>query len=352
MKAAVLEKLGSPLSVRREIKVPPLMRGQVLVELAYSGVCHSQLMEARGKRGKDPYLPHLLGHEGTGRVVDVGDDVTKVAPGDWVILGWIKGSGINAAGATYHHHDGDINAGAVTTFNDRAIISENRIVKLPPGIPLDVGVLFGCAIPTGAGIVTNTLKPHAGSTVAIFGLGGIGLSALMALQLFSCKKIIAIDISDSKLALAREFGAHLAINVSDVDLLEKIKAYSQGGVDYSIEAAGRTSTIELAFAALNSGGTCVFASHPPFGERISLDPFELISGKKIFGTWGGACDPDRDTLRFAELYLAGKLPLQKLLTKQYTLDEINLALDDLEALRVNRPLIIINPSLASEYGNA
>jgi S-(hydroxymethyl)glutathione dehydrogenase/alcohol dehydrogenase len=349
MKAAVLEKLGSPLTIRKEIQAPELVRGQVLVELAYSGVCHSQLMEARGKRGVDRYLPHLLGHEGTGRVLKIGKDVTKVSPGDWVILGWIKGSGIDAAGAEYHHHGEVINAGAVTTFNDRAVISENRITKLPPGIPLDVGVLLGCAIPTGAGIVTNNLKPRPGSTVAIFGLGGIGLSALMALQLFECKKIIAVDLSDSKLDLAREFGADEVINASDSELMNKIKEYSFGGVDYSIEAAGQTSTIELAFSSLKKNGTCIFASHPPFGEKISIDPFELISGKKIFGTWGGGCDPDRDIPRFAELYRMGKLPLHKLLSKRYTLDQINDALEDLELSRVNRPLVVINPTLASQY---
>lgn len=349
MKAAVLEKLGSPLYIREQIEIPKLLRGQVLVELAYSGVCHSQLMEARGKRGDDPYLPHLLGHEGTGRVISVGDGVTKVNPGDWVILGWIKGSGVNASGAIYQHDGCNINAGSVTTFNDYAVISENRIVKLPPGIPLDIGVLFGCAIPTGAGIVTNVLKPQPNSTVAVFGLGGIGLSALMALQLFKCKKIIAVDVSEDKLALAKEFGAHITINASDGDLLGKIKALSLGGVDYSIEAAGKVSSIETAFSSLNNNGTCVFASHPPFGEKILIDPFELICGKRIFGTWGGECDPDKDTLLFAELYLAGKLPLDKLITKRYTLDEINEALDDLESLRVNRPLIVINPRLANEY---
>jgi S-(hydroxymethyl)glutathione dehydrogenase/alcohol dehydrogenase len=349
MKAAVLERLGQPLSIRDEIQIPELEYGQVLVELAYSGVCHSQLMEARGKRGNDRYLPHLLGHEGTGRVVSIGKGVAKVRPGDWVVLGWIKGVGINAVGARYHHHDGVINAGAVTTFNDHAIISENRIVKLPPGIPLDIGVLLGCAIPTGAGIVTNTLKPHAGSTVAVFGLGGIGLSALMALQLFECKKIIAIDISSDKLKLANEFGADLTINALEPDLVERVKAQTNGGVDYCIEAAGRIETIEQAFASLNQTGTCVFASHPPFGERISIDPFELICGKKIFGSWGGDCNPDVDIPRFAELYVAGRLPLHKLLSKQYSLDQINEAIDDLEAQRVNRPLIVINPQLAQEY---
>jgi S-(hydroxymethyl)glutathione dehydrogenase/alcohol dehydrogenase len=352
MKAAVLETLGSPLCIMQGIEIPKLMYGQVLVELAYSGVCHSQLMEVRGKRGVDLHLPHLLGHEGTGRVVSVGDGVKKVIPGDWVILGWIKSSGINVASSKYTHPDGQINAGAVTTFNDSAVVSENRIVKLPKGIPLDVGVLFGCAIPTGAGIVTNVLRPTADHTVAIFGLGGIGLSALMALNLYQCKLIIAVDISENKLALAREFGAHVTLNAKDNDLVDKIRALSRGGVDYSVEAAGRVSSIENAFAALNNNGTCVFASHPPFGEKISIDPFELICGKKLVGTWGGSSDPDKDTVRYAELYLAGKLPLEKLLTQRYSLSEINVALDDLEAGRVNRPLIIINPSLVDEYTNA
>jgi S-(hydroxymethyl)glutathione dehydrogenase/alcohol dehydrogenase len=306
-------------------------------------------METRGKRGVDKYLPHLLGHEGTGRVVSIGEDVTKVCPGDWVILGWIKSSGIDVAGSIYKHHGVVINAGAVTTFNDHAVVSENRLVKLPVGVPLDVGVLFGCAVPTGAGIVTNTLKPKKDSTVAVFGLGGIGLSALMALKLFDCRKIIAIDVSEDKLRLAKEFGADETISALDQDLIKKIKNCSDGGVDYSIEAAGKVKTIEQAFMSLKRNGTCVFASHPPFGERISIDPFELICGKKIYGSWGGDCNPDIDIPKFAKEFLAGRLPLQLLLTKSYTLENINDALDDLECNRVNRPLIVISPKLILEY---
>lgn len=354
MKAAVLEKLGSPLSVYGDL-IPPLPGpGQVLVDIAYSGVCHSQLMEARGNRGEDCFLPHLLGHEGTGRVVAVGEGVTKVAPSDWVVLGWIKGTGLDASSVCYSQHGRKVNAGGVTTFNDQAVVSENRLVKLPPGVPLDIGVLFGCAVPTGAGIVTNTVKPHAGSTIVVFGLGGIGMSALMALQLFSCAKIIVVDVSVEKLALAKDFGAHVAIDAANSDVLSEIRELTNGqGVDYAVEAAGRVDTIEMAFNSVKrGGGLCVFASHPPHGQQISIDPFELICGKRLLGSWGGACSPDEDIPKFAELYRRGKLPLQKLLSKRYTLDQINEALGDLEARRVNRPLLLINPALAAEYDGA
>lgn len=351
MSAAVLEKLGSQLTFFQNIILPPLERGQVLVRIAFSGVCHSQLMEVRGARGHDRFLPHLLGHEGTGRVEVVGDGVSKVKPGDWVVLGWIKGLGIEAGGVKYAHGERQINAGGVTTFNEMAVVSENRLVLLPHGVPLDIGVLFGCALPTGAGIVINTIQPVAGSTLAVFGLGGIGMSALMATQLFNCSQVIAIDINPNKLALAKEFGATHVIDARHSGVLEQIRQMTGGvGADYSIEATGIAQSIELAFDAVRrGGGLCVFASHPAHGSRISLDPFELICGKRILGSWGGDCRPDEDIPKFAELYRQGRLPLGKLITKRYRLDQLNEALDDLEAQRVGRPLLEISPLLASQY---
>jgi S-(hydroxymethyl)glutathione dehydrogenase/alcohol dehydrogenase len=349
--AAVLNQLSVPLSICSDIAIPELSRGQVLVSVAYSGVCHSQLMEVRGYRGEDKFLPHLLGHEGTGRVEAVGEGITKVKAGDWVVMGWIKGSGIEAGGVKYSHGDRQINAGGVTTFNEMAVVSENRLVLLPQGVPLDIGVLFGCALPTGAGIVTNTIKPVAGSTLAVFGLGGIGMSALMATQLFDCAQVVAIDINPDKLELAKEFGATHVIDARQSGVLEQIRQMTGGaGTDYAIEATGRALTIELAFDAVRrGGGLCVFASHPAHGSRISLDPFELICGKRILGSWGGECRPDEDIPKFADLYRQGRLPLEKLITKCYRLDQINEALDDLEAQRVGRPLLEISPLLASQY---
>lgn len=308
-------------------------------------------MEARGRRGADPYLPHLLGHEGSGQVVEVGEGVAKVKPGEFVILGWIKGSGLDGGGVSYccaclPQH---INAGGVTTFNEYALVSENRIVPLPAGVPLDVAVLFGCALPTGAGIITNDLRPAPGSSIAVFGLGGIGMSALMATMLFQFSKVIAVDISDDKLALARSFGATHAIDARVAEPVAEIRALSSGGgVDYAVEASGQTSVIEQAFTSVRrGGGVCVFASHPQHGSRISIDPYELICGKQIRGSWGGSSDPDRDVPMFAQLYREGKLPLEKLITKRYPLDSINEALDDLEQHRVARPLIEIDKSMDS-----
>jgi S-(hydroxymethyl)glutathione dehydrogenase/alcohol dehydrogenase len=347
-KAAILYETNRPLRVEDGIEVPALAPGQVLVRLAYAGVCHSQIMEVRGGRGVDRYLPHMLGHEGTGIVMETGPGVEKVAAGQKIILGWVKGGGADVQGASYRRDGEIINAGAVTTFNEYAVVSENRCTLLPEGIPMDVGVLFGCALPVGAGIVINTLKPVAGSSVAVFGLGGVGMSALMACMLFDCAQIIAVDVSPEKLAFAQRLGATVAIDARTQDPVAEVRRLTNGaGVDYSVESAGMTQTIEQAFNSVRrSGGLCVFASHPRGGEHISLDPFELICGKRILGSWGGESHPDRDTARFAELYLTGRLPLENMITKRYALDDINLALDDLEQRRCLRPLIEINPSLS------
>lgn len=353
MKAAVLLNKSKKLKIISNIELPSLERGQILVQLAYSGVCHSQLMETRGYRGKDKYTPHLLGHEGSGKVVAIGPEVTKVKAGNFVILGWIKGKGIEAGGVKYSCNCNPkiINAGAVTTFNDYAIVSENRVTILPKGIPLDIAVLFGCALPTGIGIVINELKPINNSTIAIFGLGGIGMSSLIATKLFKLKTIIAIDVSEKKLNLAKSFGATHIINPLKNDPVKTIKLITKkcDGVDYAIEASGKTEVIEKAFDSIKKkGGICMFASHPKFGEKISIDPFDLISGKQIKGSWGGGSNPDKDIPIIAELYLKGDLPLEKLLGKRYQLDEINSAIDDLENNTLGRSIIEINPKLKND----
>ena len=341
MKAAILYETGHPLVVENEIELPPLKAGLVLVKVHFSGVCHSQLMEARGKRGDDPYLPHMLGHEGSATIMEIGPEVTRFKKDDNVILTWIKSLGANVSQTQYKKGNQVINAGGVTTFSEYSIVSENRCVLLPAGIPLDVASLFGCAVLTGAGIVTNTIKPEKNNRLAIFGLGGIGLSALMAACLYDCQTLIAIDIEQDKLNLAREFGATHLINSSNEAPIERIKEITGGqGTDYSIEAAGLVKTIEQAFQSVRkAGGKCVFASHPNANEKIMIDPFDLICGKEIMGSWGGDSKPEQDIPKFAKLYLEGKLPLEKLLTRRYSLDQINEALNDLEQRKVGRPLI-------------
>lgn len=343
MKAAVLFKCGTPLEILEDIEVPAPGRGQVLVELSHSGICHSQLMEVRGGRGPDPYLPHLLGHEGAATVLSVGEGVTKVAPGDRVVLGWIKGEGLDAPGPKYNWRGQVLNAGGVTTFNTQAVVAENRCYRLPAGIPGDVAVLFGCAVPTGAGIVFNEIAPRPGASAAVFGMGGIGLTVLMAFHAAGCAPVIAVDVVREKLDVALECGATVAIDASTQDPVAAIRDLTGGqGADYAVDAAGRARTIEQSFDSVRKfGGLCVFASHPPAGELIKLDPHDLISGKSIRGSWGGASDPERDIPRFAEMYLSGKLPLERLIRDRFSLDEVNPALAALENKTSLRPILVL-----------
>jgi len=344
MKAAVLYETGEPLIVEDGIKIPDLNPGQILVRVAYSGVCRSQLMEARGHRGTDPYLPHLLGHEGSGEVIDVAQGVKKVVKGDHVVLTWIKGEGANCKGAVYSKDNIQINSGGVTTFSNYTIVSENRCVLIPKTIPLDVAALLGCAIPTGVGIVMNTICPGKEDSVVVFGAGGIGLSAIMAAKMYDCSVIITVDVEDLKLQKAKELGATHLINVNKENPVEKIYQITQGkGVDYSIEATGKVKVIELAFKSVcDNGGLCVFAGHPAADERINLDPFDLIKGKRIQGSWGGECDPDRDIPLLVKYYLEGKLPLEKMISHRYKLEQINEVLDNLESNKMDRALLEMN----------
>lgn len=341
-KAAILEKLGTPLAVK-EIELPELARGQVLVKVLYSGVCRSQLMEVRGGRGTDPWIPHLLGHEGSGTVLSIGEGVTKVVVGDDVILGWVKGEGLDAPGAQYRCGKKIINSGRVTTFANFTVASESRLVKKPKELAFDEAILFGCALPTGAGMVLNELKPAPNKSVVVLGLGGIGLSALLALKALGVAPIIAIDISDDKLDFAKQLGADYIFNSNKERVYDAVKSLTNGGADYCVESGGLITTIELGFSLVRKGGgKLIFASHPNHGEKISLDPHELISGKKICGSWGGGSKPDKDIPELHSLLKKSSFSLANLITRRYKLEEINDALDDLEFGRVFRPLIVMD----------
>ena len=342
--AAILNKLGSPLLIEK-IELPDLLTGQVLVKVLFSGVCRSQVMEVRGGRGNDPWLPHLLGHEGSGIVIAVGEGVTKVKQDDEVILGWVKGDGLDAAGAKYICGEQVINSGRVTTFCNYTIVSESRLVIKPTSLAFDTAVLFGCALPTGAGMVLNELNPSPDFSVVVLGLGGIGLSALMALKALGVKMIIAIDISEEKLDLAKQLGATHIFNSMSEGFQQAVINLTGGGADMCVESGGQVATIELGFSLIRkNGGKLLFASHPPEGEMIRLAPHELISGKQIAGSWGGATVPDRDIPRMHTIFQNANIPLEALLTKRYTLEQVNEALDDLEAGRVFRPLIVMQHS--------
>lgn len=343
--AAILYREGDPLQIRT-IYHNRLLNGQVLVKILYSGVCRSQLMEVRGLRGKDEWIPHLLGHEGLGIVESVGKGVTKVKKGDEVILSWIAGEGMEAPGATYKCDNGEIiNSGKVTTFSNYSVVSENRVTIKPHGLSSKIAVLYGCALPTGAGMVLNELNLKKQSSIIIYGLGGIGISALIATKALGLREIIAIDNSEIKLNYAREIGIKHVFNSNSNHLFEKIRDITNGGADYCIESCGLTKTIEHAFNLINEySGQLFFASHPAESSKIEINPHDLIKGKKIFGSWGGSSNPDRDFPLFHELLKSEDSSdnLEKLITKEYSLNEINQALNDLESGQVFRPIIEMN----------
>lgn len=342
MIAAVLEQCGQPLQLL-ELEIPKLKRGQVLVRIAYSAICRSQLMEINGLRGDDKWLPHLLGHEASGVVVDVGAEVTKVKSGDEVILTWIKSSGIESITPHYSHNGKTINAGPITTFSNYSVVSENRVVLKPDGLDMDVAVLFGCALATGSGMVLNELKPSDGASVIVLGLGGVGMASLLTLVATGIRNILAVDSDPSKCELAKSFGVDVAVYQKTEHSISHIKSFFAGGADYCVEAGGSIESIELGFSLINSeSGTLLFASHPPTGEFISLDPHQLISGKKIRGSWGGQFRPDSDVPTLSRLCCGNSLPLHKLIEDRFDLADINEAIDRFANGAAFRPILVMN----------
>lgn len=341
-RAALLVNTGKPLVID-EIEIPVLKPGQVLVKIKYSGVCHTQLLEARGFRGEDKFLPHCLGHEGTGEVVEISEGVKKVKPGDAVILSWIKGSGADIPGTVYQWNSQKVNSGAITTFGNYSVISENRLTLIPAGFSLRSASLLGCAIPTGFGSVVNSAQVKAGSSVGVFGVGGVGMSALRAASLVGAKTVIAIDLLDSKLETAKKLGATHTIKISDAaDCLKMIKEICPSGLDYAIEATGRADVMRLTIDAIRAqGGTTVIIGNAHYGEMLTIDPKQFNMGKRILGTWGGDSFPDRDFEKFCTLL--NQDPEHRLenlmISEDYSLDQVNEALDDLEKGKVLRPII-------------
>ena len=341
-RAAVLRRPGDDLEILGIVR-PSLAEGQVLVELNYSGVCRSQLMEVRGLRGEDPWLPHLLGHEGVGVVRDVGPGVTKVAVADRVIVGWIAGEGLDADPPVFESTSGErINAGRVTTFSEWTVVSENRVYACPVDIDDRTAVLFGCALLTGAGMVLNELPAVGSGILLINGLGGIGLAALIAAS-SSAYTVVVSEPEVGKRQLALSLGADQTVDPTDAGELAKFRAMYPNGVDVAIDASGAIEGIETAYSLVRyGGGELLFASHPPAGEVIHIDPHDLIKGRRIRGSWGGGSQPDRDIPRLAASLAARGLSLDFMTPRTYDLTQVNEALSDLEGSVGMRPLIAMH----------
>tara|TARA_Y100001970_G_scaffold258688_1_gene338837 strand:- start:487 stop:1500 length:1014 start_codon:yes stop_codon:yes gene_type:complete len=336
MKAAILENYNKKLKIIENINLPRLKSGEVLVKIDYTSICYSQIMEIQGHRDNKKYLPHLLGHEGCGSVIKLGKKVSKFKVNDYVIIGWIKNSGINTSGTTFCCGKKKYNAGPVTTFSNYAIISENRLILKPKNISKYTASLYGCAIPTGMGMIVNQIKDKVNKNLCIFGFGGVGIFSLIAAKYYKFKSITIIDINKSRLKLAKKMGANTVINVN------KIKKETKDKFDYVIDTAGKIETIQKSFDLIKNNGTCIFCSHPPKNLKIQIDPYDLILGKKIIGSWGGDSFPEKDIKKYVKIIKNSKINLNNIFNKEYKFEDINLAINDFKKGKVLRPIINMN----------
>jgi S-(hydroxymethyl)glutathione dehydrogenase / alcohol dehydrogenase len=323
MKAAVLYEINKPLVID-EVEVPDPEHGQVLVDLKYTGLCHKQLEEMTGKRGDDPYLPHLLGHEGAGIVEEIGPGVTHVKPGDHVVLGWMKGEGINSEPPNYNTGGKKLNAGWITTFNEKAVVSENRVTTMHKDMPFDVASLLGCAVTTGLGVVRRVAKMEPGKNVVVFGVGGIGLNVVQSAALCGAARVIAVDVSDEKLALAQRVGATDLVNASDGKDLDRVMELTGGlGADYCFEAVGNARVMERAYEVTGAQGLTVLIGVPELGDKLCIDPIPLYLGRGLTGCHGGDTVKEEDIPYCVDMYMDGKLKLDELITERIKLEDIN-----------------------------
>ncbi len=351
-KAAVLWEAEAPLEVE-EVDLDEPGSNEVLVELVATGVCHTDLHAALGHFPVPK--PMVLGHEGAGIVREVGPGVLTVVPGDHVALVSMPscghcdrcvsgepyicergfegmGSGALLSGETrlrkgkqrIHHLFGQ------ASFAQYAVVHESTAVKVPHDVPLHIAGPLGCGFTTGIGAVLNTAGVRPGETVAVFGCGGVGLSAVMGAALANAAEIVAIDILDHKLDMARDLGATRLINATQEDPVEAILESTGGGVDYAFECVGLPELMDQAYRAVRAGGKAIVCGAAPSGSQLSIEPLPLLQGKSIVGSAAGSTCFAVDIPRLLRLYQSGRLPLDRLITGTYPLEDINLALEALK----------------------
>jgi len=363
MKAAILYQPKSPLKIE-DIEIPQPSDDEVLVKVKAVGVCHTDFHPIKGDMPLP--MPVILGHEGAGIVEKVGARITTLKPGDHVILSVMPSCGKcrycavgkpflcekagpliftgtmldgttrlkKKDGQTLYHFF------AQSSFAEYCVVNESTAVKVRDDIPLEEIATLGCGATTGIGAIVNTAQVEAGASVAIFGCGGVGLSAIMAAKMVGAGKIIAVDILDNKLDMAKEFGATHPINSSKEDPAEKIKQITGGGCDYALEVIGNVNVMAQAYDSIRPGGKLVIVGAAPVGAKVSFDAFTLLFGKTIVGTAGGHLRPSIDIPRYVELYAEGKLPLNKLVSRKLPLEEINKAFEAMEKGEVARSIIV------------
>jgi S-(hydroxymethyl)glutathione dehydrogenase/alcohol dehydrogenase len=360
MKAAIFHGAHQPLTIE-DIDIDKPNAREVVVRTVASGVCHSDLHFVDGLYPMA--APAVLGHEAAGLVEDVGELVTYVKPGDHVIACLSVFCGhcdqcltghpnlcsnpetkrapndrprLSQKGEVVHQF---IN---VSSYAEKMLLHENAIVKIRDDMPLDRAALIGCGVTTGVGAVLNTARIEAGSTVAVFGAGGVGLAAIQGAVIAGARMIIAVDVVESKLATARELGATHIVDASSRDPAAAIREMTNGGVDYAFEAIGLKVAAEQAFNCIRSGGTATIIGMIPVGQKVELDGFQFLSEKKIQGSTMGSNRFRVDMPKYIDFYLQGRLKLDEMITRRGRLEDVNEAFRAMKAGEVARTVLMFD----------
>jgi len=362
IRAAVTEAKSAPFAIE-EVEVDEPRADEVLVRMRAAGICHTDLI-IRDQWYPVP-LPAVLGHEGAGVVEAVGAAVTKVAPGDHVAMSygscglcptcqvgrpwvchdfWGRNFGATRPDGTTALTSGDqpihSHFFSQSSFATHAIATERNVTKLDPSVPFEVVAPFGCGIQTGAGAVLNALRPEAGTTIAVFGTGTVGLAAILGARVAGCTTIIGVDVRPNRLEVARDLGATHVIDASQADAVEAIKEATGGlGADFSIESTGSPEVLAQAVYCTGPGGSCGLIGAPPFGAEVALDVNQILAlGRSVRGIVEGESVPDVFLPRLIELWQQGRFPVERIMTN-YDFDEIDRAAHDAEAGRVIKPVL-------------
>lgn len=371
IRAAVLETMGLPMPYAssrplqiRAVELDAPGPGEVRVRVLAAGLCHSDLSVINGDRPRP--LPMVIGHESAGEVLECGPGVHDLAVGDRVVMVFMPscggclpcqegrpalcepGAASNGAGTLLggvrrlrlngqplNHHVG------VSCFAEQCVVSRRLCVKVDTSLTPAEAALFGCAVLTGVGAVINTARVQAGSSVAVLGLGGVGFSALLAAVASGARDVVALDLSDDKLAMARSLGATATVNARDADAAEQVRALTRGGVDYAFEMAGAIPAMELAWKITRRGGSTVTAGLPHPDKRFALPPVQMVAEERTLrGSYIGSAVPARDIPRYIEMYRRGKLPVDRLMGERLALDDINRGLDRLATGQAMRDVVL------------
>ena len=371
MKAAILRttsaqrpfSVSKPLSIE-EVELDPPKRGEVLIKVKAVGLCHSDLVAITGERAKP--MPIVIGHEAAGIVEEIGQDVQGFAVGDHVVPSYVASCGrcemcsvgrpalcepatiananavlkdgttrLRQGSTRIHHHSG------VAGFAEYSVIPEEALVKIDKSVPFEHAALFGCGVVTGVVSVINTAQAKPGQFIAVVGLGGVGLSAVLAALAIGSGKVLALDLSEEKLAFARELGVHHALHAGDADVQAQIAALTGGGVHIAIETAGSNRALQMAYDITRRGGTTVTAGMPGPEAEITLSHLKIAAEERsIKGSYMGSCVAKRDIPRYLNMFQNGSLPVDKLMSRLIGFDDLNAAMDRLADAKTVREVLI------------